>query len=184
MGTNEMARTTKTEFDMTAPIAVATLPMRDEAIASATAYANSMIELVQSWLDSGYRPSYPQNLSGSASARARYKKYESEKALLWALIGGNEYYSATEVNSEKVAIYIAKCQELGIKNWQAFVNKLMVKTSDVADARLITNVGVWQYSILEITKTDGAVEKWKTKTIVNCSCLGTYFNQYPTRLIK
>jgi hypothetical protein len=179
-----MATTTKTEFDMTSPIAVATLPMREEAIASATAYANSMIELVQSWLDSGYRPQYPKNLSGSASARARYKKYEAEKALLFALIGTNEYYRATEVNSEKVAIYIAKCQELGIKNWQSFVNKLIGKTSDVADARLVSNVGVWSYNILEITKTDGTVEKWKTQTIVNCSCLGTYFNQYPTRLMK
>lgn len=42
---------------------------------------------------------------------------------------------------------------------------------------------LWTRSFMRYTLTDGTVHTWKTNMILNVSCLGKLFNQFPTRLV-
>lgn len=43
---------------------------------------------------------------------------------------------------------------------------------------------LWSGSTMTYTNADGSLDTWSTKIILNVSCLGKIFNQYPTRLAK
>ena len=42
---------------------------------------------------------------------------------------------------------------------------------------------LWSHSTMKFTLADGTVHTWKTHMILNVSCLGKLFNQFPTRLV-
>ena len=153
--------------------------MRDQAIANGKAYAEQIVMMVQGWYDSGYQPVYPKNANHSRAWKAAYAKYNAEVSLMRALPRGTG-----QISDARVEEFTAKQVALSILQWQGFVNKLIEKTGDVTAATLISNRGVWDYSVLEVTTANGEVQRWKTQTIVNTSCLGKLFNQFPTRLMK
>ena len=82
----------------------------------------------------------------------------------------------------KVAKYLDDVAKLAGQQFDAYVAKLTAKVGDVDDAEVTGYV--WNGSILRVTKPDGSIERWSTKQIINVSCLGLLFNQWPTRKLK
>lgn len=186
-----MATTTKTrqQFDMTTPIAIATISMRDEACANALEHSLATINRVLKWLETGYTPTYPlrDNARGYYSPEWKRKHHEYTKHLeLWRkLVGHNG--DGYVVCKTKADAFIAQNQDIAISSWEAFVTKLIHKTGgDVVAAELLPCRlnQAWTYSIIRVTLADGTIQNWKTQSIVNRSSLGTYFNQFPTRQVK
>ncbi len=65
----------------------------------------------------------------------------------------------------------------------AYLIKLLGKIGKpVAQAE--TNGNIWDYAILTVVCADGEEQVWRTNCILNRSCLGTLFNQWPTRRTK
>ncbi len=87
-------------------------------------------------------------------------------------------------DSEKISHYVVREQERAALDYESFVYKLVDKIGDHASAELLPMQGVWTHSILTVTKKDGTSQQWETKRIINRSCLGKRFFQWPTRLMK
>lgn len=85
------------------------------------------------------------------------------------------------------ATHATSCMERARRDagdaYLAYVSKLEAKVGDCVDAEMTYSAGVWSNSVLTVTKADGKVEDWNTKTIINVSVLGKLFNQWPTRLM-
>lgn len=47
-----------------------------------------------------------------------------------------------------------------------------------------TNGRIWDCATLTVTCLDGDIQVWDTKCILNVSCLGKVFNQWPTRRVS
>jgi len=46
-----------------------------------------------------------------------------------------------------------------------------------------TNGNIWDYATLTVVCEDGETQVWRTNCIINRSCLGKIFNQWPTRRV-
>lgn len=88
-----------------------------------------------------------------------------------------------EWNEEGVARALNEAAKDAAFQYEAYVAKLVKKVGDCTDAKMAFNNGVWFDSDLIVIKGD-TKEVWNTKCIVNRSCLGKVFNQFPTRLRK
>lgn len=87
-------------------------------------------------------------------------------------------------NEERAANIIERAKKDAAFAYEAYVAKLVGKVGECVDAEMVYSSGVWSNSNLKVTKVDGKVEIWNTKTIINVSVLGKMFNQWPTRLMK
>jgi len=87
----------------------------------------------------------------------------------------------TGVNEEGIARLVAVARDEATASFDAYVAKLTSKVGACDSATV--GGSLWQYSILTVTKGE-TVERWHTQQILNVSCLGTVFNQWPTRLLK
>lgn len=85
-------------------------------------------------------------------------------------------------DQEREERVVEQIREAAGADYDAFVAKLVAKVGEV-DVAEITGNHVWGHSILTVRK-GGDVEFWKTQQILNVSCLGTLFNQWPTRKVK
>jgi hypothetical protein len=68
-------------------------------------------------------------------------------------------------------------------SFDAYVAKLNLKIGECASATLRPLAGVWGYSELDVVTVNGVAQTWRTQMILNCSVLGTLFNQWPTRQV-
>lgn len=81
--------------------------------------------------------------------------------------------------------YVRRAEENMHKMFDAFIYKMDDKVgADVESAKLLMGEHVWDFSILSVTRPNGEVENWQTKTILNVSKYGLVFNQFPTRMVK
>lgn len=128
---------------------------------------------------------YPKSFSCSKA------QYRQAVALYEFYRGITTYTAPTRRNGEPnirkacpeaVARRVQQAREMAGASYEAFVAKLEGKVGEHSAAKLVTG-GTWSYSILEVT-TPAGVQRWKTQMIINCSVLGTLFNQWPTRLVK
>ena len=87
-------------------------------------------------------------------------------------------------DEEAAARYLHIAKEDSILHYDRYVEKLNKKIDSVKSAELIFEDGVWNSSLLKITKEDDSIEIWKTTMIINHSSLGKSFNQWPTRKMK
>ena len=62
----------------------------------------------------------------------------------------------------------------------AYIIKLALKIGKAVVA-LTVRGDLWDGSTLNVTCADGEAQTWHTRCILNCSCLGKVFNQWPTR---
>lgn len=88
-----------------------------------------------------------------------------------------------DIDEAKISQFYTQIRKDAGFAFDLFAAKLNVKIGEVVDAKL-SATDVWYHSILTVTKADGSIENWKTQQILNVSCLGTVFNQWPTRKIK
>ena len=174
------------------PVAVAVRPLRDSATDAAAEYARGVVEKVKADLaaanwDINVAAPYPKSTLGrNEYVRLKNRYHLFQRLTKSASDRGYRMHGEPDTRKmDKVEIeaFVTECQNEAGFNYDAFVIKLVKKIGEVAKAELTGN-GVWQYSILTVTKADGTVENWKTQQIINTSSLGLMFNQWPTRKIK
>ena len=86
---------------------------------------------------------------------------------------------------EAVERGVERIREAAAADFIAYVGKLNAKVGKHKAAVLVQDTNyLWHDSTIIVTLEDGTTQRWNTKVIVNCSVLGTLFNQWPTRLIK
>jgi len=85
---------------------------------------------------------------------------------------------------------IQKEAELNAKlSLEGYCEKMALKVAKEAGNVPVTsatyhgNVNPWGYSHIEVALGDGTKQMWRTQMIVNTSCLGKLFNQWPTRRV-
>jgi hypothetical protein len=72
---------------------------------------------------------------------------------------------------------------------ESYAHKLTAKVVKFAEGREIAAVSYsggsdpWGYSFVKVDLANGETFTLRTQVIVNCSVLGTLFNQFPTRLV-
>jgi hypothetical protein len=94
--------------------------------------------------------------------------------------GWRDLAAPVYADEQKIGRFIELCKEGAAAQYDAFVAKLVTKIGPVTKANLNGN-HVWACSILKVITESGETQNWKTQQIVNCSKLGTLFNQWPTR---
>lgn len=190
------------------PVGAAVWPLKSEAVAAATQTANEAVEknllkLAAAGWDANKVAPYPKYVSKFSKnvTNDQYREYERARdrhsyahAFVSPLPTGENNLSAKHHpengpcivarDEEKVLRHVTQIEEATADFYNSFVCKLVGKIGpDVVSATLEGN-HVWSESILTVTLKDGAVQRWKTQQITNCSVLGKYFPQWPTRLMK
>jgi hypothetical protein len=97
-----------------------------------------------------------------------------------------DHYTTFTTHSNVKQLIAAKALELSHAEVTSFSGKLAGKIDREANGKkLITasvsGITLWQSSILRAVLSDDSVQVWNTQIIWNRSCLGTSFNQWPTR---
>lgn len=64
----------------------------------------------------------------------------------------------------------------------SYLYKMTGKIGKLA-TKATTNGRIWDSATMIVECADGETQTWSTRCIINCSCLGKVFNQWPTRRI-
>lgn len=173
-------------------IAMAVLPLREDAISSAEKHAKNTIENVRKnlagvdWDMDKVAPYPAHNLNHYEQITARYR-YNLYSSLITWREGSRSFNSKepkyVDMNPQSCKRFITRAMETAAEQYDLFVMKLEKKIGEVSEARLEGN-HVWSHSFLKIVKPDGTQETWKTQQIENVSKLGNYFPQWPSRKMK
>ena len=126
----------------------------------------------------------------SMMSRASYKQLQAKHNLYRMLTSA----TATSLrrgqpdirvrNPEGEALFVKQFRDAAAASYDAYVAKLNAKIGECTTASLHTLGGVWGHSELTVTTAAGERQVWRTQMILNCSVLGTLFNQWPTRRVK
>lgn len=170
-------------------IAPAVAPLKNAAIDHAVEFAHKRIAFVVEQLEAAgwdlrKAAPYPQG----TMSRNQYRAAAARLALFSRLITHTK--PSHRCGEPVIVVYspegaerfIAQARADAALEFDAYVSKLEGKVGEVTSAE-IDGRWLWQGSILTVTKATGT-ERWKTTQIVNCSGLGTLYNQWPTRLLK
>lgn len=171
-------------------IAKAVSPLKNIAINRANVVINERIVSALAKLEDGgwdlqkVAP-YPKNYTSKSDYREQLAYHEFLKCLTKSTSVSRRLNDPDirVVDSKAIELIVNLAEADAAAQYDAFVNKLESKIGEVTDANLWGDA-VWSYSVLTVTKKDGAIERWKTQCIVNCSVYGKLFNQWPTRKIK
>jgi hypothetical protein len=87
------------------------------------------------------------------------------------------------ISSARYASMRQKVRKAAGESFDAYVAKLTAKVGSGVVAASVVGF-LWQHSILTVTMADSSVQNWRTQQIINVSCLGKVFNQWPTRRMK
>lgn len=90
---------------------------------------------------------------------------------------------AYEMDAARIAKFVERVRRDASAGFDAYVAKLTAKVGPGALRARVDSAHLWEGSILDVDKTDGTRERWRTKMILNVSVLGKLFNQWPTRRI-
>lgn len=174
---------------MTSTIAQAVAPYKAQSQTAARARAEKMIlefvELAEAndWDLQKFAPFPHSQMSKKAYVEAR--KFYTFARHITTLTTTNHQYRAPEpcvLNQHGVDKFFETVESEAGQAFDDFVLKLETKVGEY-DSAIIDHGSVWFDSTLEVTKGDKK-ERWNTKCIINVSCLGKLFNQWPTRLKK
>lgn len=147
-------------------------------------YQSMVNQLVANGWDLEKVAPYPSANMSKKDFHIAKAKYEQFRRYFRSVVGSRR------MSDPNIVVEVPGAKELLVKSYvadaEASIESYLVKMSkkigkEIMEARYEGNL--WQSSILHITTPDG-VEKWKTMCIVNVSCLGTLFNQWPSRKIK
>lgn len=182
------------------PVGVAVWPQKAEAVKAATQYANQVItknlaklEAVK-W-DTAKLGIYPKYVSKYHVPLDQYIAYERACAKHAAahrfteVVEGDKYSHEdkpciVQRDDERILRFVTQTEEQAANQYNAFVCQLVGKIGPNAASATLEGNHVWSYSTLTVTLKDGTIQRWKTQQITNCSVLGKYFPQWPTRLMK
>lgn len=167
------------------------LPLKNEAIEKALAFANEMIEKCEKELKEAnndlrvvapYPNSFNETKLSFQSKVSRYRLFTSLcKSRKSSIKSGEPRFA--DIDNEKVNKFRNVVIEDTAAEYDAFVQKLVKKIGEVKEAKLEGN-HVWGYSLLNVITESGEKQIWKTNQIINVSKYGKLFNQWPTRKVK
>lgn len=169
------------------PIAAAIAPQRDGAVEFAKAQAREFLnEFVAQFPVGGNMEElnpYPKASYSKSYAEAAERYYLAQRVISYdrgAYSPGarREIYGVNQSGIDRLV------EEAGMDagfSFDKFVAKLVSKVGECDSAEVVGNL--WQHSVLTVVKGE-QVERWQTQQIVNYSCKGKAFNQWPTRKIK
>ena len=127
------------------------------------------------------------SLHESRSSYLHKQRYRAEISSLTESLPKQSYSpcepTIVKLSDERVARRVQQTREAMAADFDSYVNKLSAKIGEGVVSAEITG-RLWDYSTLTVTKNDGSVERWRTQQIINVSCLGKLFNQWPTRRSK
>lgn len=185
------------------PVGAAVWPQKANAVEAATKHANERVaknlaKLAAVGWDANVLAPCPRYVSkyGKSTTHEMYAAYEkasTEHKLAHCfveVVSGDRHREASAEpvivrrDEEKVIRFVTSCEEGTADQYNAFICKLVGKIGPNALSATLSGNHVWSYSILVVTMRDGTVQHWKTQQITNCSVLGNYFPQWPTRLLK
>lgn len=175
---------------MTHPIEAAVSPLKDEAIERATKAFDAHVERVLETLAAAnwdLTVAFPR--PGSNVSRADYKTQMGRHGFAASLTRATwttrsmAQPDTRQRDEGKIEAVRSRVAAETAAAYDLFVAKLVGKVGEVETAELEGN-HVWGRSTLTVSKATGAVERWMTQQIVNVSCLGKVFNQWPTRLAR
>lgn len=175
------------------PIAAAVLPLKAEAIDRAEKEARQQVTWAVKKLEAaGWDLKKVAPRPDGNLPRNQYSQMEADRKFFFGLVNQTNrtsFYEPSapelvEMDSERVEAFIRYAREDAANQYDAFIAKLEEKVGAGVLVATLSGNHVWGHSILEVTKTGGTVEKWKTQMIVNISKLGKVFNQFPTRKTK
>jgi len=179
-----------------AAIEVALTPTRKAIKASLKdSYSAAVARIFEKIDEAGgdLKKAFPVNTNGW-----NYKQQKAEKAFArqWVEITSYTSRMSDPVLCEKLPITIveAKIEEIAEKESHAtlaaYVFKLTAKVAQHFEGEEIETVTYsgtrdpWNTSTLSVGFKSGGKGELSTKMIINCSCLGKLFNQFPTRKIS
>jgi len=171
------------------PIEAAVAPLRAASIARAVATVKAHVEHIIATHPVGFAFSekYPKPDSWTTGRKA-YLSRENERRFLKSVLkveATNHTFRAPEfvtgTNEAGIASLIEQTERDAAASFDAYVAKLTGKVGECDSASVVG--ALWEGSILTVTKGE-KTERWTTKQIINVSCLGKLFNQWPTRLAK
>lgn len=172
-----------TPEDLKHPVAIAVLPLREDAIKSANKYAKDMVALVRRELKAaGNDLNVAAPYRGGLSELRRYNLFSGLTKWRKGSISAGEP-CLVDVKPELVRRFLKQAEERAANQYDTFVKKLVDKIGPAKSAKLEGN-HIWGYSYLTVTKSKGTSEIWHTKQITNVSKLGLYFPQWPSRKVK
>lgn len=168
----------------------AVAPLKDAAIERAEIEAKKIVDKVNEQLTAANNDlqicaPYPRHNGGNVvKYQSEYRKYQLFHSLCRCRQGSHRPNDPcyADIDPEYVTKFIENSRSDAALQYDAFIAKLIAKIGSVREATL-TGDHVWSFSILTVTKEDGAKENWKTQMIVNVSKLGKLFNQWPTRKV-
>jgi hypothetical protein len=173
---------------MNHPIQTAVSPLRAEAIARSVESMRAAIErcVSENPVGSEFSAKFPRlnrNTSRRAYAEARAARSGagacvSVKAADYRITSAEFVVGRNEAGIESL---LAGAEATAAAAFDAYVAKLSAKVGECDAASVVGPL--WTGSVLTVSK-GATIERWTTRMIVNVSCLGKLFNQFPTRLAK
>lgn len=148
-------------------------------------YAFAQEKLEAAGMDLNIAAPYPKSTLGRATYRQQLRFREMLQLFskpAWTSRKMGEPFTMV-MNPDSLVPQYAQAEATAQANFDAYVAKLVAKIArPIVDASV--SGSLWQNSILTVRLEDGTEERWKTKIILNHSCLGKLFNQFPTRKMK
>lgn len=138
-----------------------------------------------------YPNSTKLNRTAYAQQLTKYRYCQSHSKPNWGRVSRRLHdpdYRKLDFDTTIEAIKV-KAVELAKQSLDGYCAKLSRKILDTSDngstlkAEYVGGSNPWGYSHLRVDTSNGQ-QLWRTKMIINVSCLGTVFNQWPTRLVK
>jgi hypothetical protein len=172
----------------TNPIAAAVAPLRAASVAHAVERMTAYIEgfVAANPVGTIFSERFPRP-SGFVSRRA-YMEQQAARRFAFSCLSvkadDHTMKSPERVvgrNETGIARLIEETAAAAAADFDAYVAKLSAKVGECDAASVVG--ALWEGSTLSVTK-GATVEQWKTRQIINVSCLGKLFNQWPTRLAK
>jgi len=201
----EKAKEDRRQAVFSTPVAIAVEPLRVDAMKEAKTEALAEIKAIMDKIETiggKFKETFDINAIAKRPDWFKAKTHDEKKAYEAACnwrgevhkvssdIDTQKYYRddsekrMVKIDADKIAQYVVRAQEEAALDFESFVYKLVDKVGPHKGADLSPMQGVWTHSLLSVTKKDGTVQKWETKRIINRSCLGKLFFQWPTRLMK
>ncbi len=129
----------------------------------------------------------PNGMRDSRASYLQKQRYRAEIASLTERVPSESMSvcapEIVKLSDERIARRVQQTRDAMAADFDSYVNKLSTKIGEGIVSAEITG-RLWDYSTLTVTKNDGSVERWRTQQIINVSCLGKLFNQWPTRRSK
>lgn len=172
-------------------IEAAVAPLKADAIERAAKAFDAHVERVLAHMEAcGWDLDVAYPRANSRMSRAEYMIAQGKHGFAASLTrAAKTSRSFNEPNiryraDDRIAQARQGVQDATAASYDAFVAKLVGKVGDGVEAADLDGNHVWGRSTLTVRKAAGKVERWKTQMIVNVSCLGKVFNQWPSRKVR